>query len=107
MGNFHYIVRLLSCPSMGPKLFWTIQIVLDGYKLFWSGPNRFGQVQIRLLQAGLLWTDFYNMDLTKMIWTRPKQIGPVINDWYSTKRIWTVQNHFGRIEGQGINVLVS
>ena len=63
---------------MGPKLFWTIQIVLDGYKLFWSGPNRFGQVRIRLLQAGLLWTDFYNMDqsdqndldLTKTNWTR-------------------------------------
>ena len=40
-----------------------------------------------------------------MIWTRPKQIKPVKNNWYSTKIIWTVQNHFGPIEGQGINVL--
>ena len=32
-----------------------------------------------------------------MIWTRPKQIGPVQNDW-------RVQNHFGPIEGQGIKV---
>ena len=39
-----------------------------------------------------------------MIWTHPKQIGPVQNDWYSTKIIWTVQNHFGPIEGQGIKL---
>ena len=39
-----------------------------------------------------------------MIWTRPKRIQPVQNDWYSTKIIWTVQNHFGPIEGQGISV---
>ena len=74
----------MSCPSLGPKSFWTVQIVLDGYKLFWSGPNHFGQVQIRLL-----WTNFYNLDLSKMIWTRPKWIGPVQNNWYSTKMIWT------------------
>ena len=59
--------RIMPGPCIGPKLFWTIQIALDGYKLFWSGPNRFGQVQITLL-----WTNFYNFDLTKMIWTRPK-----------------------------------
>ena len=40
-----------------------------------------------------------------MIWTRPKQIGPIQNHWYSTKMIWTVQNNFGLIEGQGINVM--
>ena len=39
-----------------------------------------------------------------MIWTQPKRIGPHENDWYSTKMIWTVQNHFGPIEGQGINI---
>ena len=44
-------------------------------------------------------TNFYNLDLSKMIWTRPKQIGPVQNNWYSTKMIWMVQNHFGPIEG--------
>ena len=36
----------MPCPSIDPKLFWTVQIVLDGCKLFWSGPNHFGQVQI-------------------------------------------------------------
>ena len=48
--------------------FWTIQIVLEGYKLNWSGancfdPNHFGLVQIRLF-----WTIFYNLDLSKRIW---------------------------------------
>ena len=38
-----------------------------------------------------------------MIWARPKGIGSIQNDWYSIKIIWTVQNHFGPIEGQGIN----
>ena len=82
---------------MGPKLFWTDQIVLDNYNLFLSGLNHFGQVQIRLF-----WTNFYNLDLSKMIWIRPKRIEPAKNDWYSTKMIWTVQNHFGPIEGEGI-----
>ena len=63
--------------------------------MFWSA--RFGRVQIRLF-----WTNYYNLDLSKMIWTRPKQIGPVQNNWYSTNMIWMVQNHFGPIEGQGI-----
>ena len=68
-------------------------------KSFWLGQNHFGQVYIRLL-----WTNFY--DLSKMIWTRPKQIGPVQNDWYSTKMIWSVQNHCGPIEGQGISLIL-
>ena len=34
----------------------------------------------------------------------PKRIGPVQNNLYPTKMIWTVQNHFGPIEGQGISV---
>ena len=39
-----------------------------------------------------------------MIWTWPKWIGPIQNDWYSTKMIWTLQNNFGPIEeGQGIS----
>ena len=37
-----------------------------------------------------------------MIWTQLKQIGHTQNGWYWTKIIWTVQNHFGPIEGQGI-----
>ena len=40
-----------------------------------------------------------------MILTRTKQIGPLQNNWYFTKMIWTVQNHFGPIEGQGITVM--
>ena len=40
-----------------------------------------------------------------MIWTQPKQIGPVQNDWYSSKMICTVQNHFVPIEGQGMMVM--
>ena len=63
-------------------------------KLFWSGPNHFGQVQIRLF-----WTNFYNLDLSKMIWIQPKRIGSSQKDWYSIKMIWTAQNHFGPIEG--------
>ena len=35
--------------------------------------------------------------MSKIIWTLPKQIRPVQNDWYSTKMILTVQNHFGPI----------
>jgi hypothetical protein len=75
-------MSFMPCPSKGPKLFWTIRIVLDGYKLFWSGPNCFGQVQIRLL-----WTNLYNLDPTKMMWTRPKRIGHNQNKLDSTKII--------------------
>ena len=69
-------------PSLDPKLFWTIQNVLDHSKcfgrvqivlimskLFWSGTNHFGQVLIRLF-----WTNFYDLDLSKMIWTRPNEL---------------------------------
>ena len=82
-----------------PNCFGRLQIVLVGSKRFWLSPNHFGQVQIRLL-----WTNFYNLDLTKMIWNRPKRIGPVLNNWYWTKMIWTVQNYFGFIGGQDISV---
>ena len=67
----------MPCPSIG-------QIILDGYKLFWSGPNHFGQVQIRLF-----WTNFYNLDLTKMNWTHPKQLVLDQNDLDSPKSLWT------------------
>ena len=81
-----------------PNCFGLVQIVLVMSKLFWSGPNHFVQVYIRLF-----WTNFHDLDLSKMIWTRPKQIGPVQNNWCLTKMIWSVQNHFGPIEGQGIS----
>ena len=84
---------------MGTNCFDRFQIVLFGSKSFWLGSNHFGQVQIRFE-----WTNFYNLDLSKMILTQPKQIGPVKNDWYSPKLIWTVENNFGPIKGQGISV---
>jgi hypothetical protein len=81
----------MPCPSIRPKWFWTVQIVLDGYKLFWLGPIHFGRVQIilvsRQVQIRLFWTNFHSLSLSKMIWTPSKRIGPVQNDWYSTKMI--------------------
>ena len=67
-------MKFMPCPSISPKLFWTVQIVFVVPKSLWSGPNHYGQVQIRLF-----WTSFYNLDLSKMIWIRPKQIGPIQN----------------------------
>ena len=32
--------KLMPCPSLGPKWFWTVQIVLYRYKLFWSAAFR-------------------------------------------------------------------
>ena len=52
-------------------------------KPFWSGPNHFGQVQIRLL-----WTiqNVQNdLDPTKTNWTRPKQL--VLN-----QNVWSVRD---------------
>ena len=40
--------------------------------------------------------------MTKMIMTQPKQFGPEQNNLYTYKTIWTVQNLFGPIEGQGV-----
>ena len=87
-------------PSSNALSFYRAKMILDRYKLFWLGLNHFCQVQIKLFQA-----IFYNLDLSKIILTRPKRIGPVQNNWYLTKRIWTVQNHFGSIEGQGTRLL--
>ena len=55
---------LMPCPSIGPKIFWTVQIVLDRFKLFWSCPNRFGWVQIILVRYEL---DFSGLFF--IIWT--------------------------------------
>ena len=62
-----WILRIMPCPSMGPKWLWTVgrvPIVLHGSNLFWSGPNHFGHIQIRLF-----WTKFYNLDGPKSFWT--------------------------------------
>ena len=69
--------------------------------MFCLGPNGFGRVQLILFRFKL---DFSG--LIFIIWTRPKQNGPVQNDWYSTEMIWTVQNNFGPIEGQGIRISI-
>ena len=97
----------MPCPSMGPKWFWTVQIVLVGYKMFWLSPNHYGRGQI-ILNRSKLWkisTEKSNLNLTKMIWTQPKRFGHDQNIFSVTKTIWTVQNHFGPIEGQGMRIL--
>ena len=40
MSNY-FVKILMPCPFIGPKWFWTVQIVLVGSKLFWSGPHYF------------------------------------------------------------------
>ena len=77
--------------------------------MFWGGPNFFGWIQIILVRLKL---DFSG--LIFMIWTCAKWLGPdqykvdlsknTIK--YSAKIIWTVQNHFGPIEGHGIRNLL-
>ena len=84
-----------------PNHFGWAPIILVRSKSFWLGPKHFGQGHIRLFWAIL----FFNLDLSKMIYTRPKQIVLFKNDWYSTKMIWTVQNNFGPMEGQGIWII--
>ena len=75
---------LMPYPSIGPKLFWTVQIVLVGSKLFWSDQNRFGWFQIILVKFKLDFSrlNFHNLDLAKLSGTRPKLFG-----W--SKIIWT------------------
>jgi hypothetical protein len=76
----------MPCPSIGPKLFWTVQNVLDGYTSFLLGPNCFdlGPINFDLAQVRLFWTHIYDLDLTKMNWTYPKLL--LIK--YSNKIIW-------------------
>jgi hypothetical protein len=83
--------NLMPHPSIGPKWFWNIQIVLNSYKLFWSDPNCFGQVQIILVRFKL---DFYG--LVFKIWTQPKWSGPDQIKLDPTKTNWTRPKWFGR-----------
>ena len=79
-----------------------------GPKLFWTDTSCIGWVQIVLAWVQIIFVRFKldfswlicipNLDLSKMIWAQPEQIGSVQNDWYSTKNIWTVQNHLGPIK---------
>jgi hypothetical protein len=75
--------------DFGPfKLFWTIQIVLDGCKLFWWGLNCFGQVQIILVRFKI---DFSG--LIFIIWTCPKWFGPDQKKWTHPKWLVLDQNN--------------
>ena len=59
-------------------------------KLFWSCPNCFGQFQIISFRYKL---DFSGLSF--IIWTCSKWFGPIQNNWYATKIIWSVQNRTG------------
>ena len=107
-----------------PNHFGWVAIDFDWSNLFWSCPNHFGQVQIikisqeksNLTLTKMLWaltktirSNFKKFAKKSLIWPRPKffghspkRFGPDQNNWYSTKMIWSVQNHFGAIEGHGI-----
>ena len=73
---------LMPCPSIGPKWFWTIQIVLVGSKLFWWSSNHFGQVKL-----DFPWLFF-------IIWTFPKWFGPNQNELDPSKTIGTRPKSF-------------
>ena len=68
----------MPCPSISPKWFWTIQIILERPNSFWLGPNNYKNC------------------------TRKIYFEAVQNDLGQTKTIWIVQNHFWIIEGQDI-----
>ena len=61
---------LMPCPSMGPKWFWTIQIILVEYQLFWRV-----QIILEISKLIKLVLKKSNLNLTKMIWTQPKRFG--------------------------------
>ena len=84
----------MFCPIQGTNYFSRIPIILDGSNSFWTGPNHFGQVQII--------KDSPEKSNLKLI----KKIEHDQNNLYRTKMIWSVQNHFGTIEGQGIKFFV-
>ena len=89
-GHSIYIRTVMPCPSMSPKLFLTAQMIVVEYHLFLTGPICFGRVQIILDRSKLV---------IKLSPERPNL--NVTNDLDLTKTIWTVQNQFRPIEGQG------
>ena len=38
-------ITIMPCPSICPKSFWTVQIILVEYQPFWTCPIHLGQVQ--------------------------------------------------------------
>ena len=94
----------MPCPSMGPKLFWTVKIILVEYQSFWTGPIHFNQVQIVMDRSKLK-----KLVQKNLIWTWPKWFGHDQKKLDSTKIICTTldsQNHFGHIEGQDISYIL-
>ena len=76
----HYCLVLLWVQNdFGPyKSFWLSTIFLDWSNFFWS----------------------------KFFWTSPNYY-KIVQKWFGlTRTIWTVQNHFGPIKGQGIHQLL-
>ena len=76
-STWYFLKSLMPCLSIGPKWFWTVQIVLlkvpiflDRSNLFWSCPNHSVWVQIIKISP-----EKSNLNLTKMIRTQPKQFG--------------------------------
>ena len=65
----------MPCPSMGPKWFWTVQIILVEYQSFWVGPIHFGQTQIVLDRFKL-----QKLGQKNQIWTWPEFFGPNQNN---------------------------
>ena len=69
-------------------------------------PKNFEKIAIsKMWELVSFWgvkTHFGNLPLKWCIFRYEKKNAPVQNDWYSTKVIWTLQNNFGPIEGQGI-----
>ena len=75
------IIFSLVLLYLGPNWFCTDQIILDGYNLFWTGPNHFGLVQIIKISP-----EKSNLSLSKMISTRPKQF--VTKSTWTSRRTW-------------------
>ena len=86
----HTWYSLMPCPSIDPKLFWTVQIVLVGSKLVWMCANCFGQVQI--IFVSFKW---YFSGLIFIVWSCPKLFG-ANNMLDPTKTIGTWPKLFGR-----------
>ena len=68
-------------PSMGPKWFWSVQNVLDGYQSFWDRSNSFwtGPNDKKLVQKYNLNLKI-ELDTAQTNWTQPKQFVPVQNN---------------------------
>ena len=99
----------MPCPSIGPKSFWTVQIILVEYQSFLTGLICFFLVQIKVgncLPLAYLSTNYENYPRKVSVEPDQNNFGPKQNNLYPSRTIWVVQslqNNFGPIEGQGIN----